>query len=236
MEGAILLVVAIGALGAFATGIILLGLYFRSGRSQHNPRPEPVVFGSLVQCPHCSYMNPVESAACLQCHRELPHPRDYQPPPHFQPTFMGDHPQYQAPTLPPPPQTSTPAPPSYQPPPNNAPPTDRYLEAPHTSEHPAEMPKAWLEGIDGAMKGRRADIQQGDILIGRSTVCDVQIYDPKVSRKHFRIRYGNGAFFLQDQQSSRGTRINGERVMAQRLNNGDRIEIGDTTMIMRIER
>lgn len=231
MEGAILLIVAIGALGAFATGVILLVLYFRSGRGQNNQRPEPMVYGNLVRCPNCGYMNPLESAACLQCHKALPHPQGYQPP-HFQPTFMGDQPQYQAPSFPAPPQQSgPPAPPSYQ-----APRTDQYPAAqPAAPERPADMPKAWLEGVDGAMKGRKADIQQADVLVGRSTVCDVQIYDPKVSRKHFRIRYGNGAFFMQDQQSSRGTRINGERVMAQRLNNGDRIEIGDTIMVMRIE-
>jgi pSer/pThr/pTyr-binding forkhead associated (FHA) protein len=97
------------------------------------------------------------------------------------------------------------------------------------------MPKAWLEGTGGAMSGRRTVIQQADTLVGRSTVCDVQVYDPKVSRKHFRIRYGNGAFFMQDQQSSRGTLINGERVMAQKLANGDRIDIGDTSMTFHIE-
>ncbi len=86
------------------------------------------------------------------------------------------------------------------------------------------------------MIGQRVILQQADTLIGRSTVCDVQIYDPKVSRKHFRIRYGNGAFYLQDQQSSRGTQINGERVMAQKLHDGDRIEIGDTSLVFHIEK
>ncbi|MEJ2362618.1 MAG: FHA domain-containing protein, partial [Gammaproteobacteria bacterium] len=62
--------------------------------------------------------------------------------------------------------------------------------------------------------GEALEPEEADTLVGRSTVCDVQVYDPKVSRKHFRIRYGNGAFFMQDQQSSRGTLINGERVDA----------------------
>jgi pSer/pThr/pTyr-binding forkhead associated (FHA) protein len=93
------------------------------------------------------------------------------------------------------------------------------------------MPRAWLEGTGGAMMGHTAALEKADTLIGRSTSCDVQVYDPKVSRRHFLIRYANGAFFLQDQQSSRGTSINGERVMAQRLQNGDRIELGDTSLI-----
>jgi pSer/pThr/pTyr-binding forkhead associated (FHA) protein len=97
------------------------------------------------------------------------------------------------------------------------------------------MPHAWLEGIGGAMLGQTAVLDQTDMLVGRSTACDVQVFDPKVSRRHFLIRFGNGAFFLQDQQSSRGTHVNGERVMAQRVDDGDRIDLGDTSMILHVE-
>jgi pSer/pThr/pTyr-binding forkhead associated (FHA) protein len=100
---------------------------------------------------------------------------------------------------------------------------------------PADMPNAWLEGTAGVAQDQRIALVRADTMVGRSTACDVQIYDPKVSRKHFLIRYGNGAFFLQDQESSRGTFINGERVMAQRLKDGDRIEMGDSGLIFRIE-
>ena len=97
------------------------------------------------------------------------------------------------------------------------------------------MPKAWLEGESGVIAGQRTILVQTDTLFGRSTQCDVQIYDPKVSRQHFIIRYGEGAFFLQDQDSSRGTMINGEPVTAQRLQNGDRIELGDSLLIFHVE-
>jgi pSer/pThr/pTyr-binding forkhead associated (FHA) protein len=97
------------------------------------------------------------------------------------------------------------------------------------------MPRAWLEGVGGAIMGHRALITQADTLVGRSTVCDVQVYDPKVSRQHFRIRYANGGFFLQDQESSRGTRINGEDVLAQRLQDGDQIRLGDSSLVFHIE-
>lgn len=96
------------------------------------------------------------------------------------------------------------------------------------------MPEAWLEGVDGPAMGLRRMLLQADTMVGRSQVCDVQVYDPKVSRKHFLIRFANGAFFLQDQQSSRGTRINGEQVMARRLANGDRIALGDSTLVFHV--
>lgn len=233
MESIILLVVAIGAFGALVTGIVLLVLYFRSGRPAPQHR-EPVVYGNLVQCPECGYMNPLESAACLQCHTPLIHARNSPSsvPPQFLQTYMGDYqqspPPGSGPQAPAPAASSRPAPPRPSAPPEASP------QPPAAPNRPPGMPHAWLEGIEGAMKGRQAVLQQADTLVGRSTVCDVQIYDPKVSRKHFRIRFGNGAFYLQDQQSSRGTVINGERVMAQKLNSGDRIDIGDSSMVFRI--
>jgi pSer/pThr/pTyr-binding forkhead associated (FHA) protein len=97
------------------------------------------------------------------------------------------------------------------------------------------MPHAWLEGVDGIIAGQQTVLIQTDTLFGRSTQCDVQIYDQKVSRKHFIIRYGNGAFFLQDQGSSRGTLVNGEKVTARRLNDGDHIEVGDAGLVFHVE-
>lgn len=97
------------------------------------------------------------------------------------------------------------------------------------------MPHAWLEGVGGVIAGQQTVLIQTDTLFGRSTQCDVQIYDQKVSRKHFIIRYGNGAFFLQDQGSSRGTVVNGEKVTARRLDDGDHIEVGDSGLVFHVE-
>jgi len=83
----------------------------------------------------------------------------------------------------------------------------------------------------GALKGQRFSLNQSDTLFGRSTRCDVQIPDQKVSRKHFVVRYAQGGYFLQDQGSTGGTLINGEPVEARRLADGDRIDLGDTTLV-----
>jgi hypothetical protein len=77
LESLLLIIILLGALVAFLTGGILLVLYLRSGREED----DPVVFGNLVQCPHCGYMNPLDSAGCLQCRRPLPRPRGHQPAP-----------------------------------------------------------------------------------------------------------------------------------------------------------
>jgi hypothetical protein len=242
VEGLILLVVAMGALGAFLAGVVLLFLYFRSSRAEDYD--EPVVYGNLVQCPRCGYMNPIDTAACLNCRYQLPRPRTYPAPPSHSPDYMAYRP-----TLPPgyvPPSASPPAPAprpvtssppvpaeaTVSPPPKTLTPLPRPDPSPN---RPPDMPHAWLEGISGAMLGQTAVLDKTDMLVGRSTACDVQVFDPKVSRRHFLIRFGNGAFFLQDQQSSRGTHVNGERIMAQRVDDGDRIDLGDTSMILHVE-
>jgi len=241
VESAILIVAALGALGAFSAGIVLLALYMRASRRSDYYDDEPEVYGNLVQCQHCGYMNPITSGVCLNCRRPLPRPRGYEPPPISRhPTQVPGSPYSPAPPAPaPPPAVSSPPaarvtatnaaaprPPAPQPPP---------VVIAAQGERPPDMPQAWLEGIGGAMMGHRAVLAKHDTLIGRSTTCDVQIFDPKVSRKHMLIRFGNGAFFAQDQESSRGTVVNGERVMAQRLHDGDRIDLGDTSLIFHVD-
>jgi hypothetical protein len=251
VEGVILIFVALGALLAFGAGIILLVLYFRSGREDKYERQELVRYGNLVQCPRCGYMNPADSATCLNC--RLPFTHAHRPGP---PVVAPNSPTIPPTAYQPPPVRPTPPPPyapppaagatvKRTPPPSVATPQEAQQTAPASStpdaappdvaQPPAERPNAWLEGKTGALTDQRIVLMQADTMIGRSTSCDVQIYDPKVSRKHFRIRYGNGAFFLQDQDSSRGTYINGERVMAQRLNDGDRIDLGDTSLVFHVE-
>lgn len=273
MNGIILLIVALGALGAFSAGVVLLILYFRAGRGKVGGN-EPIVYGNLVQCPRCGYMNPIDSPACLNCRHTLPRTQaNYQPPPPA-PTYAPDYTPYRPPSAPIPSPTYTPSPaplrpsgvntfgpPSQvtSPAPSGAPPTSAAPVPPPvpqvtvpapaaipTAPSPAsqaaqagapsgDLPKAWLEGVAGVMMGHTAALEKSDMMVGRSTSCDIQVYDPKVSRRHFMIRFANGAFFLQDQQSSRGTSINGERVMAQRLHDGDRIEVGDTTLVFHVE-
>jgi hypothetical protein len=107
--------------------------------------------------------------------------------------------------------------------------------APDVAPLAADLPNAWLEGKTGTLTNQCIMLVQANTMIGRSASCDLQIHDPKVSRKHFSIRFGNSAFFLQDQGSSSGTYINSERVIAQRLNDGDRIDLGDTSLVFHVE-
>lgn len=79
-----------------------------------------------------------------------------------------------------------------------------------------------------AQSGRRHRVGDG-CQIGRSSACDLQLTDRAVSRSHAVLRYANGAWFLQDADSSGGTFVNGARVTATRLQPGDRLTIGPDT-------
>ena len=76
-------------------------------------------------------------------------------------------------------------------------------------------------------------LTKDDFTLGRGSTNDMQIPDPKVSRTHLRLRYAQGYWFVQDQNSSTGTYVNGAPVQATRLNSGDEISIGDTSFIFR---
>jgi hypothetical protein len=77
-------------------------------------------------------------------------------------------------------------------------------------------------------------ISDSDFHIGRNTQNHLVISNSKVSRVHVRIRGAQGAWFIQDQNSSSGTYVNGKRIQAQRLNDGDQVRIGETTFAFRL--
>ncbi len=72
-----------------------------------------------------------------------------------------------------------------------------------------------------------------NFIVGRGHDSHLQLADSTVSRQHLRLRCASGAWFLQDMGSAGGTQVNGQRVQATRLSNGDKIQLGGTTLIFR---
>ena len=62
--------------------------------------------------------------------------------------------------------------------------------------------------------------------VGRKVDKDLVIADPRVSRDHAQIMQEGTEFFLVDLGSKHGTFVNGERVLRQKLERGDRLEFG----------
>ncbi len=101
-------------------------------------------------------------------------------------------------------------------------------EVPPTVLPAQSIPRAELIILKGEFEGRRFPLLGDNILIGRSVRCDIQIPDRSVSREHVRIRYYEGQWFIQDQQSAAGVVVNGRKILAGPLQNGDVIQLGET--------
>ena len=74
------------------------------------------------------------------------------------------------------------------------------------------------------------DADRAQILLGRRGGVDVLLPDARVSLVHARIERKKGEYYLVDDGSTNGTRINGAVVptgLRQKLQEGDRITIGD---------
>ena len=74
------------------------------------------------------------------------------------------------------------------------------------------------------------DADRAQILLGRRGGVDVLLPDARVSLVHARIERRKGEYWLVDDNSTNGTRLNGTPVangLRQRLQEGDRISIGE---------
>jgi pSer/pThr/pTyr-binding forkhead associated (FHA) protein len=81
------------------------------------------------------------------------------------------------------------------------------------------------------------DADRAQILLGRRGGVDILLPDARVSLVHARIERKKGAYYLVDDGSTNGTRLNGTVVatgMRQPLREGDRITIGDYSLSVSI--
>lgn len=80
--------------------------------------------------------------------------------------------------------------------------------------------------------GERAfRLTRARVLIGRGPDSDLQLADPGVSRRHAELRLEDGVFVLEDLNSTNGTYVNHTPVTLRQLSPGDRIDLGQTTLI-----
>ncbi len=72
--------------------------------------------------------------------------------------------------------------------------------------------------------------------VGRHTENDIQLLDPEVSKAHLVIRKRKDGFHLEDLGSANGTLINGQRQARVKLQDGDVVTVGNSTLRYRVER
>jgi len=91
-----------------------------------------------------------------------------------------------------------------------------------------------LECIEGPIKGTVFSLESHEIVLGRSSQCDICIKADLASRKHALIVYEDGQYILYDQNSTNGTWVNEERIAQHVIQPGDRIQIGPGVFVARL--
>lgn len=102
------------------------------------------------------------------------------------------------------------------------------------SPPPDQNPEATLEYAGGTVA------LTGTTVLGRGAEADLKLTDGGVSRKHAELRVVHDSdgrrVELHDLGSTNGTRVNGQRVTAATLRDGDRITLGASEFVFRFGR
>jgi DNA-binding NtrC family response regulator len=100
-----------------------------------------------------------------------------------------------------------------------------------------------LQVLEGEQRGTVWPVRKERVVVGRSIEADIVIQDREVSRQHViltarprtghqdtRTPGGDWDWFLEDNGSQNGTRVNGVPAQQRQLHDGDEIRIGNTTL------
>jgi hypothetical protein len=96
----------------------------------------------------------------------------------------------------------------------------------------ADAPAAQLREVRPNGTEREIALDGAPLTIGRASDNGLVIHDSRVSRHHARLQARRGALVFTDLGSTNGSRVNGSRVAEVALGEGDRIEIGDTVLVV----
>ncbi len=98
------------------------------------------------------------------------------------------------------------------------------------------QPQASLVVRQGAQAGTTLPIIGEEVILGREEGLASSIRDPEVSRRHARITWQSGGYYIEDLNSTNGTFLNGTLVTSpQLLRSGDTIGIGQTILVFQTE-
>src|SRR5207302_6918363 len=93
-----------------------------------------------------------------------------------------------------------------------------------------------LEQIVGSQSVQRIPLAPGQAIeVGRATAMQLGILpDPRMSARHFAVACDDGQCRVHDLGSTNGTFVNGARIAEAVLADGDRIEAGESTFVVRL--
>lgn len=91
--------------------------------------------------------------------------------------------------------------------------------------------RAHLVVLAGEGVGQMFRIEGSEVVVGRGDDADIRLQDDGVSRRHARIVRTKGELCIEDLQSANGTLLNGQSVRNAVLRDGDKIQIGSSTVL-----
>ncbi|ODA40949.1 FhaA domain-containing protein [Desulfosporosinus sp. BG] len=90
----------------------------------------------------------------------------------------------------------------------------------------------FLEMIEGPDIGQSFELKDTEVFIGRHGQCQLVLHDPEVSRRHLKLALGENGWWLDDLGSTNGSFVNGQRIKHQMAAPGDRIQIGQSVLVI----
>jgi len=106
--------------------------------------------------------------------------------------------------------------------------------APPTAIPSRPTPVAWLLVTEGPEQGREFQLTRPETHIGREGDNDIVLEDPTVSRRHVSVRWEGGQYYLYDLGALNPAKVNGRQVSRCRLEDGDEILLGHTTLTFKL--
>ncbi|MCG3147386.1 MAG: hypothetical protein PCFJNLEI_00825 [Verrucomicrobiae bacterium] len=95
------------------------------------------------------------------------------------------------------------------------------------------MPTLVYKSLDGTEKN--LEFGTKPLIIGRLPESEIQVREAFISRVHAGISHTNSAFVLKDLGSTNGTYRNGARVYECNLASGDKIQVGNASLLFEID-
>ncbi len=100
---------------------------------------------------------------------------------------------------------------------------------------PQKLVHGLLTVIDGLDAGLKVDCTTNRINIGRRNTNELPLSDMNTSRLHAYIVYEDNAHVIHDARSLNGTYVGGHRITHKKLNNGDRVKVGNTVILYEVK-
>lgn len=96
---------------------------------------------------------------------------------------------------------------------------------------PLERKHPLIIVLAGSNVGEMFDVDADELIIGRAKGNDLHVVDDGASRAHARIIRQGDDLYIEDMNSRNGTYLNGKRIQRRALRDGDKIQIGRTTIL-----